>query len=134
MLITSYNSLLKLNNLRKCFQVKMNPNNCTKIFFKLRIHSKVKFDKTPWNTNFFNAYCLLSYIHVTWLIGSSVFCVSYIFIIRLGKNSMQTSNNQDLIGQISALSTLCITFLQHAFTSLLNTEILIILIRFFIVQ
>lgn len=32
-----------------------------------------------------------------------------------GKNSMQTSNTQDLIGQISALSTMCLAFLQHAF-------------------
>lgn len=28
---------------------------------------------------------------------------------------MQTSNTQDLIGQISALSTMCLAFLQHAF-------------------
>lgn len=43
-----------------------------------------------------------------------ILCVLYL-IIRLGKNSMQTSNTQDLIGQISALSTMCLAFLQHAF-------------------
>lgn len=43
-----------------------------------------------------------------------ILCVLYL-IIRLGKNSMQTSNTQDLIGQISALSTMCLALLQHAF-------------------
>lgn len=43
-----------------------------------------------------------------------ILCVLYL-IIRQGKNSMQTSNTQDLIGQISALSTMCLAFLQHAF-------------------
>lgn len=110
MLITLFNSFLKLN-LCKCSQVKMNPINCTK-FFLMRI--KVKVDKTPWNTIFL---CILSFkLYTCNLVNRQwrILCVLYL-INRLGKNSMQTSNTQNLIGQISALSTLCITFLQHAF-------------------